>query len=278
MSLRSMRGNVCADTTVPVRSIATFSFGSIGIGGQTLALPVLPAWEFIRDDVSPKTPANFLEITGILGHSGKDESARKIGISELYYGGEALVAPFGKMLGDDVALALGAGAFLENSRLRIPVMAHIRYTFLGSPHIEEHSEYVPNDCAFRLPGQAPLDYPSGYTELTGGERDSTVHLLHEKKLVKESFRPFLFAEGGPIFDTGFEGSGADPSLNPDDYNEYFFGGGVGAPLFDVLTVSLGYRYMRLNLRTPCPACADKMILNTNIVHSILLKLGLRFDW
>lgn len=276
--IQSLRGSNCADTTVPIQNITAFSSGNLGIGGQTLALPVLPAREFIREEVPPESPASFFEITGILGHSGKDESQRKFGISELYYGGEALIAPFGRMLGDDFALALGAGVFTENSRLRIPVMAHIRYTFFGSPHVEEHSNFLPNDCTFRLPGDAPLPEPAGYTEIPGGERDSTVHLLHEKTLVKESFRPFLFAEGGPIFDTDFEGSGADPSLNPDDYSEYFFGAGVGAPLFDILTISLGYRYMRLNLRTPCPACGDKSIVNINDSHSILLKLGLRFEY
>jgi hypothetical protein len=278
VALKPARGNSCADTIVPVRNIASFSFGSIGIGGQTLAMPVLPAREFIRDDVPPDIPANFLEFTGNIGFAGADESARRIGVTDLYFGGEALVAPFGNMLGDDLAFALGAGVLAENKRLRIPVIAHLRYTFLGSPRIEERSRYLPDACSFGLPGDAPLPAPGGYTELAGGERDSTVQLLHEKALVRDDFRPFLFAEAGPIFHTGFEGAGDDPSLNPDDYGEYFFGAGVGAPLADLLTVSLGYRFMRLNLRTPCPACADTMILNTDIVHSILLKLGLRFDW
>ena len=114
-------------------------------------------------------------------------------------------------------------------------------------------------------------------------RDSTVYLVREKKMVSDGFRPFLFVEGGIILSAGFDGAGRNPSLNPDEYGEYFLGGGAGLPIADFLTISLAYRYLRLNLRTPCPTCPPELtgnpdnffIQNTNRAHSVLLKFGVK---
>jgi hypothetical protein len=44
-------------------------------------------------------------------------------------------------------------------------------------------------------------------------------------------------------------------------------------------VSLGYRMLRLNLRTPCPSCVSDTgeslywVTNTNLGHSLIIKLG-----
>jgi hypothetical protein len=280
LRLKLWRNGRCVDTTVAIDQVTAFSIGNLGIGGQPLVVPVYPSREFYRNATIGDLPTSFLEITALAGYGGSDKSKREIGFSSTYFGAEALVAPFGSFLGDKVSLALGGGLSFEGGRMRIPVQGHLRWTFMGAAHLESAQNFVPNACQFRLPGDPVLTPPQGnFTETPSpGERDSTVYYIREKVVVADRFRPFLFIEGGPVFDGKFDGAGRNPSLNPDEYGEYFAGGGIGTPLFDWGTISLAYRYMRLNLRTPCPACEEKFVVNTNRVQSVLLKLGLHFPF
>lgn len=287
LRLRFVRQTGCSDTVVLAHQVEYISTGSLGLDGNPFTLPVLPAREFLLSLDTSEIPASFIELTGNLGYGGSDESARKIGFGSIYYGGELLIAPFGTMLGRKFSLALGGGAFLEGGRLRFPLMAHLRYTLLGEAHYETVYEFVPSACQFGAPDDKRIDPGSGYTEVQSpGTTDSTVYYYPQNRIVQDNFRPFLFIEGGMIVNHSFEGSGSEPSINPDDYGQYLLGGGIGLPFANFFTASLGYRYMRLNLRTPCLTCPpaangnpdEFYVVNTNSVHSILLKLGVHFDW
>ena len=287
LRLRFLRGSSYSDTVVMAHQVEFITAGSLGLDGNPFTVPVLPAREFITNLTEADIPASFIELTGNLGYGGSDESARKIGFGSLYYGGELLVAPFGTLLGRKFSLALGGGLFLEGGRMRFPVMGHLRYSLFGEAHNETKYEFVPNTCQFAKSGDAPLEPLSEFKEVQAATAvDSTVYFYRKNSVVQDKFRPFLFIEGGLIFNGSFEGSGKEPSINPDDYSQYLFGGGIGVPFASIFTASLGYRYMRLNLRTPCPTCPPQstnnpdeyFIVNTNSIHSVILKLGLHFDW
>lgn len=274
------KNNICRDTLVLLSSIKQFEIAGIGGTKVPLAVHIRPVREFFQTKKMDNLPNSFLEITGNLGYGGKDTSTRKIGFNSLHYGAEVLIAPLGSLLGENIAIAVGGGLFSENSRLRFPVMGHIRWTFLGTRSISDSLYFKPGPCRFQCSESDIMDEPGKeYTErMISGSKDSSAYLIREKYVRSSDFRPFFFAEGGFIFDSKFDGSGKDPSENPSDYGEYFFGGGVGTPLFNWLTVSLGYRYMRLIVRTPCPKCTDRWVVNTNNVHSIMLKAGFRLEW
>jgi hypothetical protein len=287
LRLRFMRDNGCTDTVVMAHQVEFITTGSLALDGNPFTVPVLPAREFIYTSTESDIPSSFLELTGNLGYGGSDESSRKIGFGSIYYGGEVLVAPFGNLLGRKLSLALGGGLFLEGGRMRFPVIGHLRYSLFGEARTESVYEFMPNACQFAKTGDSPLEPRSTFTEVQSATAvDSTVYFYRKNSVIQDKFRPFLFVEGGFIFNGSFEGSGKSPSINPDDYSQYTFGGGVGLPFGSIFTASLGYRYMRLNLRTPCPTCPPQstnnpdeyFIVNTNSVHSIILKLGLHFDW
>ena len=277
--LQSMENGICQDTIVALDEVVSFSIGGLGIGGQTLVVPVRPARELYRDqgEIAPST--NFLEISALLGYAGPDESEREIGFNSIYFGGELLVAPFGRILGEHLAPAIGGGVMIESGRLRFPLMGHLRYTLAGSPKVVSAERLIPSPCQFGREGDPPATAPNDndIEEVPSSVPvDSTVYYLREKEIVEGSFRPYLFVEGGIYLDGNFEGSGADPSVNPEEYGEYLAGAGLGLPI-SMFSFSLSYRYNRLNLRTPCPACEDKFVVNTNTAHSILLKMGVLFD-
>lgn len=267
---------VCVDTVVSIENVTSFSIGGIGIGGQTLIVPVRPAREFYRDQGEISLSSNFIAIDGLIGYVGPDESTRAIGADNIMFGGEALIAPFGDLLGENLALALGGGVSIDAGRLRFPIEGHLRFTLPGSDRIVASQSLVPSPCHFGRPGDRPIAPPSGddLQEIrTGGSADSTVYYIREKLVDKGSPKPYFYVEGGIFLDGGFEGAGDEPSVNPEEYGEYFAGGGAGIP-FGIVALSLGYRFNRLNLRTPCPACEEKFVVNTNRVHEVVLKLGL----
>ncbi len=287
LRLRFLRGNRCSDTVVMAHQVEFITNGSLGLDGNPFTVPVLPAREFIASSTEADIPASFVELTGNLGYGGADESSRKIGFGSIYYGGEVLVAPFGAMLGRKLSLAVGGGLFLEGGRMRFPVIGHLRYSLFGEPRTETIYEFMPGTCQFARSGDSPLEPSSNFKEVQSATAvDSTVYFYRKNSVVQDKFRPFLFIEGGLIFNGSFDGAGKNPSINPDDYGQYTLGGGIGLPIGSIITASLGYRYMRLNLRTPCPTCPpqstsnpdDFFIVNTNAIHSIILKLGLHFDW
>jgi hypothetical protein len=122
------------------------------------------------------------------------------------------------------------------------------------------------------PGAGFVEHPHA------GPVDSASIVVREQSVTRAKCRPFAYAEGGPVMNGSFTGSGPTPSLNPQDYSQWTAGLGAGALLWDRVTIMLGYRYLRLNLRTPCIACGDKFVVNTNSIHSVVLRAGLHFGW
>lgn len=279
--LRYRTATGCADTTVRLQDVESFSTASLGIGGQPLIVPVLPAREFFRETGLKEKGNRFFEITALAGYGGKDTSQREVGFNSIYFGGELLISIW--ELTKNLNFAVGGGITVENSRTRFPLQGHLRLNLGGDGDIEDARDFIPGPCKFRIPGEAPTPSPGeDYVETsTAGNRDSTVYLVREKRRVAGGFNPFLFAEGGIIFSAGFDGAGRNPSVNSDEYGEYFLGAGFGIPIADFLTASLAYRYLRLNLRTPCPTCPPDVtgnpdnffIQNTNTAHTVLVKFG-----
>jgi hypothetical protein len=245
--------------------------------GSPLVLPVYPSRELWRT-TSSVAPINFIEVTPFVGYGGSDTSTRKVGFPSIYEGVEVLAAPFGDMIGTNTVLAVGAELLMESSRVRIPAMAQLRYTFAGGEHLVDSAKYYPSNCALQCPGAPPTANPfPTYSETqTGGRKDSASFFVHEQVVAHSVLQPFIYGEAAYIFNAGFEGAGKDPSLNPEDYGQWFMGAGIGSPIFGHFTASIGYRYMRLNLRTPCEACQNKFIVNTDVSNALLAKIGLRF--
>lgn len=280
LQIKLLRNGMCFDTLIPLREIEKLSVTGLGLGGQTLNVPVFPAREYYRESGYSASKPNFFEITGNFGYFGKDDSKKEVGIDNIAYGAQALIAPFGNMLGRNVKLALGGGLLWERSRMRIPVMAHVRWIFLNNEWEEEYFNYNPSPCKFGIEGEAPIKNPDAtFIEVPSSTRlDSTVYYYQDKKLMRSKFRPYIFGEGGLLFNGSFTGSGKTPSVNPDEYGQYFMGLGVGMPLFDALSLNLSGRWMRLNLRTPCEACGDNFIVNTNKSFGLFLAIGWFVDF
>lgn len=275
-------GSGCRDTLLRIADVSRLEYGGVGALGAPRSVQIYPAREFFRSaDNPPRSPLSFVEITPFLAYGGTDTSSREIGFNSLYGGAEILVAPFGSFFGENLALALGGGVLSEGGRIRYPLMGHLRWTFMGSPKVEETAEYGPSPCLFGCAGAngtAPTP-GEGYVERNSPERkDSSVIILRDRKIRERTIRPFLFVEGGTTIDGDFEGAGTDQAVNKDDYAPYFFGAGVGTPIGKYVTLSLGYRRMQLHLLTPCEACEERSIVNTNRVHSLLLKVGGRIAW
>lgn len=300
LSVKMLRDTKCSDTTLLLSDIDRLQIKSLGPGGGTLATPIYPAREFYLNKEVERLPASFLEFTPLVMISGSAESKRNVNFSNPIIGAELLVAPFGRMLGEKLALALGGGAFIEGSRLRVPLSVQLRLSLIGAPEEIYETEILPSPCKFRqrdpnrtteiaFEPAAPVPVGNGYEELVSTEvRDSSVFYIKKRTQRRSEWRPFLFIEGGPILNGGFEGQGKNPSVNPDDYGQYLFGAGVGTPLPWVpwLTASLAWRYNRMNVRTPCPSCNPDIsgnpdlyyFQNTNESHSVVLKIGMRFEW
>lgn len=275
-------GSGCRDTLLRVADVMHLEYGGIGALGAPRSIPVLPAREFFRTRSSEiKYPLNFVEITPIMGYGGSDTSSREVGFSSVYGGLEGLIAPFGSFFGQDLSLALGGGFFLEGGRMRFPVMGHLRWTFGGSPQTREVFEYRAGPCQFGC-DDTDENFPApgdGFVErISLGPKDSTVIAVQDAEITSGTFRPFLFIEGGTIFDGDFEGAGVEGAINKEDHGPYFYGAGLGTPIGSFLTLSLAYRRMQLHLLTPCETCPDKFIVNTNRAHTVLLKIGGRFTW
>jgi hypothetical protein len=267
----------CVDTILEINHVTKISYGGLGLGGNPIEAPVFPAREFYRNTGDIESSPNFYLLTPFIGYGGKDTTIRKIGFSDVYYGIELIIAPFGRMLGERLALGLAGSALFEGGRFRIPLGANLRWTFLGTSHVEQQNGMIPSPCKFSFSGdRSDTTLPAEYVEVPSDKKnDPNVYYIHEKQLIKDTFRPFIYLEGGIILNGSFDGAGKDPSVNNSEYGQYYAGIGGGLPLFNWLVVSLGYRYMRLNLRTPCAVCpADIFVQNTNVSHSVLFKVGL----
>lgn len=269
----------CKDTVVLADHAASLVMGLTLGKTPPLHVPLLPVAEYVRT-TEPHIAASWAELGAMLLYGGSDESAEpKIGFGSIAYGAEALVAPFGTMLGTNLSLALGGGALIEGGRLRFPVMGHLRYSFAGTT-VRESARYMPDPCSFACgPMTDTIAAPKGAVRKPGPDSvDRAAILVRETVAERDEHAPYLFVEGGPIFNGSFEGAGPDPSVNPDDYGQWLAGGGAGLPITTWLHAQLAYRYMRLNLRTPCVQCTEVYQVNTNAVHAVLLRVALHWGW
>lgn len=278
--IKRMIENKCVDSVLLLDDILELKASGLGALGQTLVIPVLPAREFYRPENLSALRPNFIEARFQVGIFGSDVSKSIAGFSNPLIGMSTLISPFGRSFGDQIKLAIGGGVFFEGGRMRIPIYPHLRWTFIGSEREEEYYNYFPTACKFGIYGESPIA-PSDreLEEVPSAARtDSTVYFQRNVRLIKDSFRPFLFVEGGPILNGAFEGSGKTPSVNPDDYGQYFFSIGAGVPFYDFLVATIAYKYQRFNVRVPCPACTEQFILNTNTSQGIELSVGVHFTY
>jgi hypothetical protein len=272
---------VCRDTTIVAGHVDNLVVGKTLGKVPPLYIPIAPVAEYqlLRE---PSLKNSFFEIGPWAGYVGSDSSsAPKIGIPDVTYGVEALYAPFGSMLGEKLALALGGGVFFEDGRMRLPVMGHLRYSFV-TPSRKESIQYVPDACRFDcgvVAGGDTITPPEGSVRRDGPDSvDKSAILLRKTVIEYPEHAPYIFVEGGPIFNGPFEGAWARPSVNPEEYNQYQVGAGGGIPITSWLHAQLAYRYMRLNLRTPCESCTDVYQVNTNNVHAVMLRIMIAWGW
>lgn len=274
-------GDTCLDTLVVCHDVANVVLGRTLGKVPPLYVPINPVPEFQITRI-PSRPTSFFEVGAWAAYAGADSSAQpRIGFENIMYGAEALIAPFGSLLGEKLSLAVGGGGLLEAGRLRVPILAQLRYTF-ATPTMREAVHYVPGPCTFDC-GQphAALALPADpdMVRLPGPETvDSTAALLRTTEVVVPTHAPYLFVEGAYVFNGNFDGRGPEPSVNPDEYGQYLFGAGVGIPVVWRLHAQLAYRYARLNLRTPCENCNELFLVNTNSIHAVMLRVMLHWGW
>lgn len=272
---RINNGN-CQDTILSINDVSTIYSSNLGIGGATLNIPVLPGREYFYDETQSILKLNIISLSSNLFFMGKDKSTRNIGTDQIAYGINFALYPFKDILGKRIKTGLGSGLLVENGRARIPLYGSIRYNFWGTEYEEEYFNFYPSPCKFGIEGETPISPQNkNLIEVPTTEKvDSTVYFFLDRKIIKDEFRPYLFLNGGTLFDTGFEGSGSNTALNKDDYGQFFVQFGVGMPLFEIIDISVGISYYRFNLRTPCDACSNYFIINTNNTISTFINFGI----
>lgn len=277
--LTYIEGGICRDTIISADVVVSFSHEGIGGTHDPLRYPVAPARE-AYDLNSAQTNRSFVEIGALFGYGGSDTSSRKIGFRSTYYGLEAIVAPLGDALGEHLSLGIGGGAMIEGGRMRFPLFTHLRYDLFSNGKPTTVTHYIPDSCQFRTPQTTEMaTVPNGFIERPMLRTDSSVIFVEESKAIRPSFRPFVFVEGGSVFDGKFNGSGVPANaVNPDERKPLLLGAGIGVPIADVVILTLSYRYLQLHLATPCEQCIDRSVINRNTIHSIALKGAYRISW
>jgi hypothetical protein len=273
-------GEKCRDTVVPITEVAEIGTVGLGLSGQPRVLPILPVREFERRNRPPDPSARFIELSILGGVAGKDTSQRRVGSAQVFPAVEATIAPFGTLLGKRWSLGLLVAASSDGSRWRIPLGGHLRYWFAPQGELVQIARYRPDSCTFNesTPFVASDDYRERPTPYQRTDPSAAYVVDYIER--SSGWQPFVFAEVGGMLNTGFRGAGSSPSLNPEEYNQWFVGGGIGTTAWHWLALSIAYRYQRLNVRTPCAVCPptpdqpDNYVVNTAHVHSVILKLGI----
>lgn len=273
LRVRYMLNSTCRDTTIPYTGPLRLHRGTIGLGSQ-IDIALLPACEYYGGD-PPRPSRLFAELGGIGAYTGATASRRRTDAKEFMGGGRALA---GAELLTDVDVAIGLEGLVEQNRLRLPLLGHVRWYPFGREKVELYFRYVPDTCRFGgLHDTATIPADRRFVRADASvDCDTTVYFIEDVRRIVPWFRPFLYAEGAYVFNGGFEGAGAKPALNPEDYGQYFGGAGIGMPLFGPVVISVGYRYMRLNNRTPCESCPAEFVVNTNTIHAATVTFGLEF--
>ncbi len=274
-----MVGDSLVDTVYNINHVVRYTSGGIGGTHAPLSRDILPVREYQK--VEELAPLNNVVDIGVFGsYAGADESDRKVGVDQLLFGLKANVSPFNGVLGNSVFPAIQLGIAVESGRMRFPIGAQLRMNVVSGSEIVDTIKYMPDMCSFQYPGNAtPVQPPNDdYEELQRfGRTDSTAVLLREKGEYATGFRLDAFVEGGTLLNSGFEGAGKNPSVNPDDYGQWYAGGGLIAS-FDWFFVGLGYEYYKLSVRTPCENCEDLFLVNTNETHTVELRFGYMLWW
>ncbi len=275
-------GGRCRDTLVPVGSILEAGTVGLGLDDHPRIFPILPVRQYERRVRPPEPSASFVELHASGGVTGKDTSIRKIGSAQLFPSLEAVIAPFGTWLGKRWAFGFLAGASSDGMRWRIPLGGQLRYWFSPQGEITRTAGYRPDSCTFNE--QTPIVLGDDYREVPVPyvQLDPSAAYVVDYREQSTGWQPFLFLEGGTFLNTGFAGAGKDPSLNPEDYGQWFIGAGAGTIAWKWLVIAVEYRYQRLNVRTPCAICPptvdapDNFIVNTARLHCVLFKVGAHF--
>lgn len=280
--IQFIREGLCRDTIVPITSIIEAGTVGLGLDEQPRIIPILPVREYERRERPPQPRASFVELMAVGGVTGKDTSLRRIGSSQAFPAFEAIVAPLGALLGKRWSVGIISGAVTDGKRWRIPLGGHLRYWFAPQGELERHAAYRPDSCTFNE--RFPLVVGDDYREqpLPYQHFDPSAAYVVDYIERSSGWQPFLFVEVGTLLNTNFQGAGREPSLNSDEYGQWFIGGGVGTTAWKFLMLSVAYRYQRLNVRTPCTLCPpdsdapNNYVVNTAELHSLLLKLGCHF--
>ncbi len=255
-------------------------WSDLGGGGGQHELPLLPAREFVPRR-APSTRTSMVELGVVGGWAGGDTSRRSIGVDNTWFGAQVLVAPLGALLSRFVSLHVGGGVISEGGRLRFPLLGQLRFTLpCLANRISDTVHFMPDSCALHDAGtRPPQPDPAVFTESTRSPRvDSTSLAIHIYRLEETRFKAFLYVEGGMIVDGSFDGNASAEVINPGDRrDQMLFGAGGGISLGNVALMA-GYRWMELQLATPCPTCQERRILNTNAITSLVITLAYRFPW
>lgn len=270
LRVRYMLGDTCRDSVIFFNGPLTLRRDVISVDAR-IDIPLLPACEYYCGE-PPKPSEWFLGIHGVGAYTGMDTSHRMTGSNQLLFGGRAVV---GIALPIDFDLALGVEAFSERGRLRLPAFGHVRWYPFGSEKTESYFKYVPDECRFGGSSDTATAPSEAWCIRAdkSSECDPTSYFVEDLRRIVPWLQPFLFGEGGLVLNGKFEGAGVKPSLNSQEYGQYFGGAGVGLRMFGAFVLSAGYRYMRLNNRTPCESCPDQFVVNTNVIHAATLTLG-----
>lgn len=298
--LRINRAESAKNDTMAFRAgkdtiIVTRTIGGGGSGQTVIALKAVREYLGLADVESDRLS---LELAGNVLVGGEDTSERRVSFHHLAYGG---VFALHYRLSPTFSFSLGGRALLESvrdsaDRLRFPIVAGVEVCVASwGGGTSERCEYVTEStvsapCQFQAVIRAPRVHPpSDLQEVTPtafrSDPDTTVYLHRERTSLPPFWRLVVYAEGGPVLNGSFEGRGASPSLNPDDYGQWLLGGGAGIAAGPIrwflpnafVVLRVGYQRMRLNLRTPCPVCAGEYLVNSNISNAVLLQLGLRIQ-
>lgn len=269
----------CFYTLYPIEEVGEFYWGDLGSGGQPQGLKILPAKFYQRKEVPVAPPLHHLYLGALLLNAGtyENELDRDVGFSNAF----GVSAKY--LYGERTRFGLNAELLAEGGRLRLPLGLEGRFVFLGDQEIRRSMDnYYPDECQFQDSGDeevSPNDDLSSneksfnFIQEKGVEYDPTVYFTEKQEVYADPYRIYTYAEGGVLLDLFTEGQGPTPSLNEEDYGQYYFGAGLGAELFTNIDLTLGFRYMRLNLRTPCEECDNLFIVNTNNSYNFLLKLS-----
>jgi hypothetical protein len=279
LKLKMIENGKCKDTTVLLSDVERLSVTGLGINGQTLIIPVYPAREYYSSEEISLKGGKYTEFTFNTGYVGSDDSDRQIGTSGIPYDINLIISPL-SLMDKKFNIGFGAGLHFSDDQLRIPVIAEVRYNILGAINYEKYFNYYPSPCKFGIDGEEKIEpEDSKLVEIsTTAKTDSTVYFYEAYREVKSKYRLFAFVDAGYYFDTDFEGAYSTPSLNPEDYGQFFISAGVGMPFYKYFTAKIFYKYSRLNQRTPCQACTKSFVVNTNNLQGIFLGIGFNLDY